>query len=471
MKRLAALSVLILLLATPLCAKDKYHITLTIKNGKDTLMIMGRYFAHTNEVIDSARIDRKGRFVFSGDDELEPGMYFFANPQGTYVEFFIYHEKPFFDFTTTEGNWAGKMKVKGSKENDFFFTDYGRITERINQKMDIQHKVLDSAAFREYAKTCHEEMDRALDSLKNAQPERALSKLMRCTDPILPPTSDEEGFELTEKQRYDYFMEHYFDHMPLDDEFLIHTPKRVFYEPVMRYFDKYLKGAPPEEICKYADSLIERSRPAKRTFQWLVHTLTNKYLKRPVMVYDSVYVHLSKKYYVSGEAWWAEPSTIDEEAVRVSKWEKLLVGKVAPELILFDTMHNAHSLHYLPSKYKLLIFWSPTCGHCKTVIPAIYKLFEKYAQQVSLSAFAILSEPDDNTRALWKKFMVEKGINHSRWINLDGGEANVDWHEVYDVTTTPQIYLLDEENKIVAKKLNAETFEMVMEVLVKENKN
>jgi hypothetical protein len=36
---------------------------------------------------------------------------------------------------------------------------------------------------------------------------------------------------------------------------------------------------------------------------------------------------------------------------------------------------------------------------------------------------------------------------------LDGGEANVDWHDVYDIQSTPQIYLLDENNIIQAKKL------------------
>lgn len=467
MKKIASLLLLLLLLSPTLWAKDHYRITLTIEGNNDSMLVMGRYIANTNGVVDTAWRDRKGRFVFSGEKELAPGMYFFANKKGTYVEFVIYNEKPFFDFSTKEENWTAHLKVKGSKENEFL-CQFNALKTRMYEKMDAQYKVMDSVAFGKYARQCRQTLESQLDSITDAQPDRMISKMRHCARQIMVPEADSEGFKLSDRQRFDYLMEHYFDNYPLDDPFLFYTPKWVFYEPVMRYFDHYLKETPPDYICRWADTLIERTRPAKATFQWLVGELINKYLKSPIMVYDSVYVHLSRKYIVSGEAWWVEPSTINEEAERVAKWEKLLVGKVAPELILFDTLHNAHSLHYMPADYKLLIFWSPTCGHCKTVIPALYQKFEQFSQKCSISAFAILSEPDDHTRKLWKKFMNEKGINHLRWINLDGGEANVDWHEVYDVTTTPQIYLLDSENKILAKKLNADTFEMVMNALLKE---
>ena len=71
----------------------------------------------------------------------------------------------------------------------------------------------------------------------------------------------------------------------------------------------------------------------------------------------------------------------------------------------------------------------------------------------------MLSEPDDATRPKWHKFIEEHGLD---WINLDGGEANIDWHEVYDVVTTPQIYLLDRDKVIVGKHLNAEVFEKIV---------
>ena len=77
-------------------------------------------------------------------------------------------------------------------------------------------------------------------------------------------------------------------------------------------------------------------------------------------------------------------------------------------------------------------------------------------------AFTILSDPDDKTRKEWKEFMVKHGMNSPAWLSLDCGEANVDWHEVYDIQTTPQIYLIDENNIIQAKKLGENSLEGVL---------
>ena len=127
-----------------------------------------------------------------------------------------------------------------------------------------------------------------------------------------------------------------------------------------------------------------------------------------------------------------------------------------------DDKGQVQSLYNLKSKYTLLIFWSPTCGHCKTIIPDLFKRYARYKDKYDIAAYAVLSEPDDATRPKWHEFIK---ANHLDWINIDGGEANLDWHEVYDIVTTPQIYLLDKDKKILAKKLDAETFEEVLKAL------
>ena len=129
-------------------------------------------------------------------------------------------------------------------------------------------------------------------------------------------------------------------------------------------------------------------------------------------------------------------------------------------------MQRAYSLHRMPGKYTLLLFWSPTCGHCRDIIPAIYQVFDRVADSLDISAFAILTEPDENTLKKWKHFLAEHGMDNRRWVNLNGGEANVDWREVYDVQTTPQIYLIEnKDHTFLAKKLNAQLLEQIIKQL------
>lgn len=446
--------------------KETFRITLKIEGNHDTMMVMGCYFAAGNRVIDTAYRDSKDRFVFSGTEELKPGMYFIANPQGNYMEFAVYHEKPFFKFTTNERNWATNMKVEGSRENELMY-EYQRLLHKTYSDLDARRATMDSAAAVAFIRDSVQDIIYGvmMDFVK-AHPDCMTSKVMMATHRDEPPTHDSTGRELTNVERYYYYADHYLDNMPLDDEMIIRTPKKVFYQSVMDYVDKVLKGAVPSEIIPRLDAALDRATPDGDVFQWLLLSWAQKYLQSNVMSYDEVYVHLILKYYAN--ATWAAPSSIEQEVDRASKWDRLLIGREAPELIMYDTLRRAISLHRLPFEYKLLIFWSPSCGHCKKTIPQIYEHFLKYSEKVPIAVYAVLTEPDENSVRHWKLFLEEHGINHDFWLNVNGGEANIDWREVYDIQSTPQIYLLDKDNKILAKKLDGELFDLVMKNLTAE---
>ena len=462
--KLSACFLLMLLIALPSYARKKptYEITLKINNGRDTLMYMGHYYAKGNAVVDTAYLDKKGRFVFSSTtDTLKPGLYFFANPKGTYVEFVVYHEKPFFTFETEQKDWTSNMNVKGSAENEFFF-NFHRMDAEFDMDLASHQMTMDSASFVTYRRKQMRKRDSIMIGYINSDPTKFLSKMMLVTKEEEPPLLDENGDTLTLNQRREYYINHYFDNVPLEDNAIIRTPKKVFYDKVMTFFDSYLKYADPKTIISYLDPVLDRSKAAPDVFSYLVMAMMQKYLQSPVAVYDEVYVHIAKKYYDSEDNFWSEPSNIDKEMQRANKWDRLLVGREAPELILFDTLRVPHSLHALPNKWKLLIFWSPNCGHCQHIIPTVYRIFEQYREQYDIGAFTILSDPDDKTRKEWREFMVKHGMNSPAWLSLDGGEANVDWHDVYDIQTTPQIYLIDENNIIQAKKLGEKSLEDVL---------
>lgn len=441
-----------------------YRFSLFIYGTTDSVMYLGNYYAGGTYAFDTARISPKGLFVFENKERsLVPGLYFFTNPQGTYVEFAIHGgEKLDFQFETENPGWQTHMRVKGSKENEIMFNYHkaNRATYRTIDSAKVAIK--DSAQFEDFR---HRQM-RQLDSIKESfishYPNSMLALLMNATREMPVPTQDSLGNKLSMRERWEFYMDHYWDFCRLDDDALVRTPEMIFHKRFTDYFDINLKNAPPETIIIYADKLIDRSRKSKENFKYLVHTIAQKYLQSNIMSYDAVYVHMVKKYIETGECFWMSPTVVDENVKRANTWDNLLIGKVAPELIMKDDKGQVHSLHNMPGKYTLLIFWSPTCGHCKTIIPDLYSRFDKYREKYNISAFAVLSEPDDATRPKWHDFIKSHNLN---WVNIDGGEANIDWHEVFDIVTTPQIYLLDKDKKILAKKLNAETFEEVLKAL------
>lgn len=452
------LIVLALLLApVVLSAKPGYRFTLQIDGNKDSAMLLCYYHAQNMYIVDTAFNNGSGKFQFAGKNDLHPGLYFFTNNAGRSVEFVVYHEKPDFKFHTDNRGWTMNMRVKGSKQNEIFY-NYQRASESIYHELEEAKGKTDSAEYAALTRKQHLRVDSLKLDIISRYPQAMISKMMAATKTIDDevPATAADGTPLTYAERYDYFVHHYFDHIPLDDDFIIRTPKAVFYQRVIDYTDRYTHGLSPERLCPLLDSLIDRAEPAPEVYRWLINTLAEKYLQSKIMVYDEVYVHLVQRYFATGKATWLAPTTIDENVERANKWERLLVGREAPELILFDTLRRAHSLHHMPGDYTLLLFWSPTCGHCRDIIPAVYTAFNELADSLDMTAFAILTEPDEGTTAKWKKFLDDHRMTNPRWVNLNGGEANVDWREVYDITTTPQIYLVENKtHTFIAKKLNA----------------
>ncbi|MBR1785354.1 MAG: DUF4369 domain-containing protein [Bacteroidales bacterium] len=414
------------------------------------------YYAQHEKIFDSAIVDRKGRFVFEGSRRMPDGMYFFNSRDGRRADFVVFHEKPQFRFVTDNRDWQRNMVASGSKQNEVFF-NFNRVLATFHDELDEARRDMDSATFAAFRLRRLHQLDTVRMQFIEQYPEAMVSRMMMATrDPAAPPDS------VRGNDRYFYVMHHFFDNVPLDEDFILRTPRNVFYDRLSEYVDKRMHGLTPELAIPLLDSLIDRSEPSPEVFKYLVHTLTEKYLQSNIMVYDEIYVHLINRYYASGKAVWAEASWLDKELERASKWERLLVGREAPELILFDTTHRAYSLHHMPGRYTLLLFWSPSCGHCREIIPDVYSRFVRVADSLDMTAFAILSEPDEGTTVKWKKFIHEHGMDSPRWIHLHGGEANVNWRDVYDITSTPQIFLIENKtHKFVAKKMGGELFDQI----------
>ena len=76
---------------------------------------------------------------------------------------------------------------------------------------------------------------------------------------------------------------------------------------------------------------------------------------------------------------------------------------------------------------------------------------------IDIKSFAVATEFDVDE---WKKFLEEQKIED--WLNVadisfdDEGNplANSDWRDKYDIYSTPVVYLLDKEKRILAKRIN-----------------
>ena len=134
-----------------------------------------------------------------------------------------------------------------------------------------------------------------------------------------------------------------------------------------------------------------------------------------------------------------------------------------------DPKEKTHTLQSIQAEYTLLVFYGPTCGHCKKEIPKIKNTLDSLIDlKYNIKTFAVATEFDKEE---WKKFI--KNQKTESWLNVadishdkDGNPlASSDWRDKYDIYSTPVIYLLDKKKKILAKRIN---YKQLAEIITRE---
>lgn len=104
---------------------------------------------------------------------------------------------------------------------------------------------------------------------------------------------------------------------------------------------------------------------------------------------------------------------------------------------------QAKSLYDVKADKKVIVFWSSTCSHCETELPK----FIPYYSQMKAKNIEIVGLSLDVDKASF-----DSKANNYPWINdteLRGWNSS--FAEKYNVHATPTYFILDKNNKIVAK--------------------
>lgn len=449
-----------------------FSIKVRIKGLKDTVCYFGNYYADKQYVKDTSHVDENGNMLFSGKEKLPGGIYIVVLPSKKYFELIIDKEQHFSMETDTTG-LVSKMKVKGSEDNILFYKYMNYIEERsigvneLKKKMEAS-KNKDSLVFyqKQLSKIDEDVKNYKLTYIKE-HAETFLAKVFTASqDPVVPkeipllPNGKKDSLFA-----FRYYKAHYFDNVDLTDERLLRTP--IIYNKLKYYLDK-LTMQLPDSIIKEADWLISKTGGNKEMFKYLVYYCTYTYESSNIMGMDAVFVHMAEKYYISGQAFWVDSTALKKITEKAKILKPLLIGKQAPNIIVEDTAGKMTQLYAVKTKYTVLVFWDPECGHCKKTMPKVKAFYDKYKSK-NVQVFAVNIEGNHEE---WVKYINE---NKFDWINCTNvnhkGEHYYYLKHLYDVQTTPVIYVLDENKKIIAKKLDADQLGDLIDRLMKNTKS
>jgi hypothetical protein len=435
-------------------SNNGYKIRVQIAGIQDTVCYLANYYGDKTYLTDTAKVDAKGRFVFEGDSILPGGVYIIAGQSNNkYLEFIVDRSQSF-SISTSLANMSTDVRFEKSQENELFF-DFIQHNMKIRREIESVKKELQTYSDRPDSliamKNQVEQLSSDLDTYQNKiiseHPGSFVSVMLKAMQepevkdvPILANGREDSLY------RYQYYKIHYWDNFDLTDDRLLRTP--LFHKRLERYF-KDIVYQLPDSIIVASDEFINKTRGNKEVFKYAVWYLTYKFETSKIMGFDEIFVHMADNYYAKGEAFWADSLTVIAMTKNANKLRPILIGEKAPELILMDTAGKFVSLHHTIAKYLILIFYESDCGHCKKETKDLNDWIDD--QTLNAKIFAICT---DTSLVKWKKYIASYQGN---WIHVNATRSiTQDYHDLYNISMTPTLFLLDEKKKIIAKRLKAE---------------
>ena len=470
MKKLTFLVVLIALTIGPAVTVKAagYEIRVHINGLQDTVCYLGNHFGDKQYLRDTVRVDRNGWAVFSGKDTLTGGIYLVVMPNKTYFEILISQPQKFtIEVDTTD--FTKSFKVTGSPDNELFIghqrfiADMQKESAALKVRLDANKDNEDSTkAIRDLIFAEDKAVKKyRLDIVKDHPNTFMATIINTMSEPEVPePPRDEKGNITDSSFQYLYFKSHFWDKVDFSNERLLRTP--ILQGKINQYISQ-LTPPLPDSIIAACDTIIEKARSNKEVFKYCVATLTNKYETSNIMGYDAVFVHLAERYYLTDDAYWADSTLKAKISERVRKIRPNLLNTPAHDLNMPDTAFVLHNLYGVKAKYTVLVFWDPTCSHCKVEMPKLAQYYDSLkAKNFSLEVFAVGIESEID---LWKNYIKEHNL---KWINVSDLYNNTRFRDFYDIYSTPVVYLLDANKRIIAKRLDADKLREFVENLEKK---
>ena len=212
--------------------------------------------------------------------------------------------------------------------------------------------------------------------------------------------------------------DHYWDGFPLNDKRILTYP--LIDNKLENYFNALPANA--EIINHEIDKLIANTGDCVEVRDYLIWYFYRKYYSPDYMNLDDIYIHLVDDYFMKLDMENVSDRVKMMMAERANYLENLKIGKKIPEI---------GNLHSIENQYVVVFFYDKDCNKCAKERKTLDEIQKRHPEMTV--------------------FPVE--INSTGIENLQS---------IYDIQTTPTIYVLDNQKKIIAKRIKAEDVERVL---------
>lgn len=441
-------------------------LELTINLGADAnqKIFLAHYYLDNVYLDDSVKLDAGGTGVFRRDTLLPQGLYKIYKDSENHFDFLLGADQQF--SISNDSYDATRAKIEGAVESQEFVKYIGFLKKMQSEGAEIRKKM--ETASPEEKTALQTEMNAITKNLRQYWfeiekkfPDTFLSKFLLANyvpelEVASLPAETQENDSLLLISKFNFQQEHFWDYFDYTDERFLYTP---LLKPKIETWFKQVLYQNYDSVRGPVFTFIENTRANKRIFQFATSWFLNASIQSNILGMDALFVDLAKTYYLSGDAFWASDESLKIIHENVLFFEQNLIGKTAPDLTLESIDGEFVNLHKINAKITAVLIYEPNCSHCKEFVPQLYNEVYLPFKDKGLQVFAIYSM---DKKEEWTEFLHE--YNLYGWINVWDEHHASKFKIAYDARKTPGIYLLDENKKIIAKKLSVDQIVQFMKM-------
>ena len=226
------------------------------------------------------------------------------------------------------------------------------------------------------------------------------------------------------------------------------------------YIDEYLLLTSPhidslKAACDYIIAFTEDSliKPL------IAGYLFNRFSDSSIMGQEEVAIYVAKNYFLNDKLKWSGSGGILPLTMYVEFNENSLIGMEAPELNLKDIYGAEQLLSSVDNNYTIIYFFNDECNVCNEMLPKIRELVES-KKYLGISVYAVYTHY--NSRAL-EEFIAKEFPGKTDWVFALDSDNTSNFHKLYNVIKTPQIFLLDGARRIIGRNLDDQALSQLLD--------
>lgn len=213
----------------------------------------------------------------------------------------------------------------------------------------------------------------------------------------------------------------------------------------IKRIDSTILNAPIDFIKEHKDSYFSLL---------LLENLTHR-RQLDLDVLENGYNNLSQSFKTTKPGKKISDYIVTQKALKEQEKSNLKIGDIAPNFTGGTPDGKTLSLNDIKGKVTIIDFWASWCGPCRRENPNVVKMYQKYHSK-GLEIIGV-SLDRNGQQDRWQKAIADDKLAWHHVSNLQFWQDPI--ARLYNVSSIPATFILDESGKIIAKNLRGQDLE------------